>query len=160
MAGEQVAGRTRHEYPPTRGECSLGMVTDETKQPAGVAPDEPGKALGEPGKALGEPGKAPDEPVEEPDETPKAVPLLALDSRALVTWFTEVLASRAWVDMGLLADPLTGQVAKNLDSARLAIDAFEGLAKVLKGARPEESRRLEGILTDLRLNFVRQAGSE
>jgi len=142
----KVAGRTRHEYPPTRGECSLGMVTDETKQPDGVAPDEP--------------GKAPDEPVGEPDEAPKAVPLLALDSRALVTWFTEVLASRAWVDMGLLADPLTGQVAKNLDSARLAIDAFEGLTKVLKGARPEESRRLEGILTDLRLNFVRQAGSE
>ena len=149
----KVAGRTRHEYPPTRGECSLGMVTDETKQPDGVAPDEPGKAPDEP-------GKTPDEPVGEPDEAPKAVPLLALDSRALVTWFTEVLASRAWVDMGLLADPLTGQVAKNLDSARLAIDAFEGLAKVLKGARPEESRRLEGILTDLRLNFVRQAGSE
>lgn len=94
-------------------------------------------------------------------ETPKAVPLLALDSEALLTWFTGVLASRAWVDMGLLADPLTGQVSKRLESARLAIDAFDSLVRVIKGkASPDAVRHMEGLLADLRLNFVRQAGSE
>jgi hypothetical protein len=43
----------------------------------------------------------------------------------------------------------------------LAIDALEGLSRVLKDrVSPEEARRLEGLLADLRLNFVRQAGSE
>jgi hypothetical protein len=119
------------------------MSTDEIK-----TTDEPGEGAA---ATSGEPASR---------EEPQAVPLLALDSRALLTWFSEVLASRAWVDMGLLADPLTGEANKRLDSARLAIDAFEGLARVLKGASPETARRLEGILTDLRLNFVRQAGSE
>jgi len=94
-------------------------------------------------------------------EAPKAVPLLALDSASLLAWFVGVLASRAWVDMGLLADPVTGEAAKRLESARLAIDALEGLSRVLKDrVSPEEARRLEGLLADLRLNFVRQAGSE
>lgn len=100
-------------------------------------------------------------PPEAGDETPKAVPLLALDSASLLAWFVGVLTSRAWVDMGLLADPVTGEAAKRLESARLAIDALEGLSRVLKDrVPPEEARRLDGLLADLRLNFVRQAGSE
>lgn len=100
-------------------------------------------------------------PPEEAEESPKAVPLLALDSEDLVTWFIGLLASRAWVDMGLLADPLTGQVSKKLDSARLAIDAFDCLVKVLRGrVEPDETRHMEALLADLRLNFVRQAGTE
>lgn len=95
-----------------------------------------------------------------PQEESRAVPLLALEAKELLSWFSGVLASRAWVDIGLLADPLTGEVTKRLDSARLAIDAFDSLAKVLRSqVTPEEARRLEGMLADLRLNFVRQAGS-
>ncbi len=109
------------------------MSSDETERPSGAPTDA--------------------------SEEPKAVPLLALDSKSLLSWFAGVLASRAWVDIGLLADPLTGQISKNLDSARLAIDAFDGLVKALRGqVTADETRRLEGMLTDLRLNFVRQAG--
>ncbi len=100
------------------------------------------------------------EPGQAQGEAAKAVPLLALDSEALVTWFTGVLANRAWVDIGLVADPLSGEVAKNLESARLAIDAIDGLVKVLRGkVGADEVRHLEGMLADLRLNYVRQAGS-
>lgn len=99
--------------------------------------------------------------LEEEADAPKAVPLLALDSQALVGWFSGVLASRAWVDMGLLADPATGKVQKKLDSARLAIDAFEALSKILKPtANPDDARKMDALLTDLRLNFVRQAGPQ
>lgn len=137
------------------------MGTDEHEREEDPKPDRP--EAGEPEPAASSPDAETSEAEASSagaEDTPKAVPLLALDSQALVAWFVEVLASRAWVDMGLLADPLTGQVSKKMSSARLAIDAFEGLAKVLKNARPEEARRLEGILTDLRLNFVRQAGAE
>jgi len=87
----------------------------------------------------------------------RAVPLLALDAAALVTWFSGVLASRAWVDMGLLTNPATGKVSKRPDSARLAIDAFEALATTLRSrVSPQDIRAMEATLTDLRLNFVRQ----
>jgi len=96
----------------------------------------------------------------EPGEEHKAVPLMALDSKSLLSWFAGILASRVWVDIGLLADPLTGQLSKDLDGARLAIDVFDGLVKALKGkVSADETRHLEGMLADLRLNFVRQAGS-
>ncbi len=89
----------------------------------------------------------------------KAIPLLALDSTSLLSWFAGILASRAWVEIGLLADPLTGKVSKDLDQARLAIDALEGLTRTLKGkTSPDEARRLDAMLADLRLNYVRQAG--
>jgi hypothetical protein len=95
------------------------------------------------------------------DETSRAVPLLALDARALISWFASVLAGRAWVDMGLLADPIKGEVSKDMESARLAIDAYECLVKCLRGRSiPDEARELDVILADLRLNFVRQAGGD
>jgi len=72
-------------------------------------------------------------------------------------WFSGILASRAWVDMGLLADPATGEVRTRPDSARLAIDAFEALATTLRPrVSPEDIRAMNATLTDLRLNFVRQ----
>ncbi len=128
------------------------MSSDEQERPGG-GPAGPAEKAAEAGSA-GETGG------EEAREA-KAVPLLALDAQALLSWFTGVLANRAFVDIGLLADPLSGEVSKNLGSARLAIDAFECLAKMLKGgATAEESRQLDGMLADLRLNYVRQVGSD
>ncbi len=95
------------------------------------------------------------------EEAPKAVPLLALNSEALLAWFGGVLATRAWVDMGLLADPIKGEVVRDLTSARLAIDAYDCLVKTLKAkGRPDGVREMEALLADLRLNFVRQAAGE
>ncbi|MCL6580567.1 MAG: DUF1844 domain-containing protein [Firmicutes bacterium] len=88
----------------------------------------------------------------------RAVPLLALDTETLLEWFSGLLATRAWVDMGLLVDPLSGKTKKKPESARLAIDAYEALLRALRPRLgPGEARRMESLLTDLRLNFVRQA---
>ncbi len=88
-----------------------------------------------------------------------AVPLLALDTKALLLWFSGVLATRAWMDLGLLADPVHGGVSKNIEDARVAIDGVGSLLEVLRGkVDPGELRELERVLADLRLNFVRQAG--
>jgi len=94
-------------------------------------------------------------------ESLTAVPLLALDTKALVLWFSGVLATRAWMDLGLLADPVHGGVSKNIEDARVAIDGVGSLLEVLRGkVDPGEVRELERVLADLRLNFVRQAGEE
>jgi len=88
------------------------------------------------------------------------VPILALETRALMTWFGGILAARAWVDMGLLASPLDGKVKKDLRGARLAIDGLDALLSVLRGkVGLEETREMERTLADLRLNFVRQSDS-
>lgn len=88
----------------------------------------------------------------------QVVPLLALDTEALLEWFCGLLATRAWVDMGLLVDPLSGKINKKSDGARLAIDGYEALLRVLRPRLdPGEARRMESLLADLRLNFVRLA---
>jgi len=94
---------------------------------------------------------------EEKAET-QVVPILALEPRALTLWFCGLLASRAWVDMGLLAHPVEGKVSRDLEGARLAIDALNALLGVLRGrVDPAETREMERALADLRLNFVKQS---
>jgi len=69
------------------------------------------------------------------------------------------LANVAWQMLGLHADPLTGQVHKDIAQARLAIDATSALVdKLLPHLQGQEERDYRALLTDLRLNFVKQAG--
>jgi len=82
------------------------------------------------------------------------VPLQAPD---LVRWCVTLLATSAWQAMGLIADPATHRVERNLDDARLAIDAAAALLDHLRPRLPDaEQREFETLLTNLRLNFVEQ----
>jgi hypothetical protein len=95
------------------------------------------------------PGQAPTE-----DEAAAQVPLRSPD---LVRWCVTLLATSAWQAMGLIADPSTQRVERNLDDARLAIDAAAALVEQLRPRLPDgERRELETLLTNLRLNFVEQ----
>lgn len=76
----------------------------------------------------------------------------------LVQWFVAAMVAKAWEAMGLVADPLSGKVEKNLSEARIAIDAVSALYPVMhEGMGSEEKRRFEALLTDLRINFVNQS---
>ncbi len=80
-----------------------------------------------------------------------------IDTTSLLQWCLSVLAANAWQTMGLIANPATKKVERNLDDARLAIDAVSALADQLRPRLPDaERRQLETLLTDLRLNFVQQ----
>jgi len=69
-----------------------------------------------------------------------------------------VLAGEAWKYMGLVVDPATGQLRRDLERARLAIDCVEALFKNLDPLLDEERRRrIRTVLSDLRLNFIRQS---
>lgn len=64
----------------------------------------------------------------------------------------------AWVKMGMVANPITGKMEKDLGEARKAIDALADMLKHVEAdASPEERRELQRSLTDLRINFVQQA---
>lgn len=93
-----------------------------------------------------------------PDEEKQAereLPLLVVSD--LVRVFLAELHVRAWVHMGLIANPTDNKVAKDLAQARLAIDCIAALVEKLSPAVPTKERdELQHMLTDLRLNFVQQ----
>ncbi len=79
----------------------------------------------------------------------------------LLRGLVDVIATRAWVALGLVPDPATHEVAADLDAARLAIDAAAALA-ALAGPRLSESERrdLQNLIATLRLNYVEQKGKQ
>ncbi|MBI4278812.1 MAG: DUF1844 domain-containing protein [Armatimonadetes bacterium] len=88
----------------------------------------------------------------------QAQPLSVAD---LLRWCTSLLASRAWQAMGLVPDPATNTLSRNLDDARLCIDAASGLIdQLLPRADEKERRELQTLLANLRMNFVEQKERE
>ena len=79
----------------------------------------------------------------------------------VLQWTTGLLANKAWIGMGLVPDPFTGRIQRDLTEARRAIDVVADLVKHLAAdASPEEQRELQAMVSDLRLNFVRQSSQE
>ena len=71
------------------------------------------------------------------------------------------MSAVAWQMMGLQPDPFTGKVYKDAEQARIAIDTTAFLVeKMLPRLQGQEARDYQSLLTDLRLNFVRQASGE
>ena len=83
----------------------------------------------------------------------------------LIGYCINLLASQAWQNLGLLADPQTGEAKPNLAEAKVAIDAVSGLASHFETA-PEATvpavmrRELRTLLNDLRLNYVSRRGPD
>jgi hypothetical protein len=69
-----------------------------------------------------------------------------------------MLNEKAWIHMGLIPDPLSGQIERDLTEARLAIDALADLAKHLEPhTEGAEKRELQVMVSNLRINFVQQS---
>lgn len=79
----------------------------------------------------------------------------------LVRIFIAELQTRALMHMGLIPNPATRLVAKDLPQARLAIDCVAALIEQLHPmAAPAEREELQHLLTNLRLNFVQHSGEQ
>ncbi len=97
------------------------------------------------------PGETAEGPTEE------AQPVSVSD---LIRLFIAELHGRAWVHMGLIVDPATKQLAKDLPQAQLAIDCIASMIEHLAPFTERAERdHLEGSLADLRMNYVRQSGA-
>ena len=80
------------------------------------------------------------------------------DTVELLRWIIGVLAGSAWQNLGLVPNPASKKVVRNLEDARLAIDAAASLIEHLKPRVDEKERRdLDTLLANLRLNFVEQS---
>lgn len=68
------------------------------------------------------------------------------------------LSELAWIHMGLVANPFTHLVVKDLPQARLAIDCAAALVEQLQPHLDDrEKRELQTLLANLRINYVQQS---
>lgn len=77
------------------------------------------------------------------------------DSQVSFPDFVMSLASTAYVHLGEIADPASGEKAVNLQAARHMIDILSMLQGKTQGnLLAEESELVESVLYDLRMRFV------
>ncbi|MFX1317803.1 MAG: DUF1844 domain-containing protein [Promethearchaeota archaeon] len=107
-------------------------------------------------KSTPEPGET---SVPEKEESgPQMMDISALPVWQLLPLFIRILDSVAWQKMGLIVNPMTQEIDKDLVQARAAIDSYEALLGQLKEhLEPEAKKALESRLADLKLNFSTQA---
>ncbi|MHB0912134.1 MAG: DUF1844 domain-containing protein [Armatimonadota bacterium] len=81
-----------------------------------------------------------------------------VDVQSLLKSFIGILGMHAWQWLGLVKNPMTGELTKDLEQAKIAIDSMAALLKELEGKlSPEEEREFKAALGDLRINFVQQS---
>jgi len=111
----------------------------EGEQQGGAAQGE-----GQPGSE----GAAGEQPIDERASTGEAdgerpEPAEPTNAYALLLWVVGLLYQQAWINLGLMADPATGQVTRDLEQARAIIDCVEFIAKRLEGhVEAQEAREL------------------
>ncbi len=134
------------------GEDGGYRVTDRRR----VSPEGPRDASPA-GEATGT-GESP--PAGEATGEKPAADVYSVPVADLVRIFIGELHARAWIHMGLILNPGTNQLAKDLPQARLAIDCLASLLEHLTPVAAQAERdNLQRMLTDLRLNFVRQSST-
>lgn len=88
------------------------------------------------------------------DEQGGALP----DVYSVLALFLGELRNLAWLRMGLVANPGTGQIERDMTQARIAIDTVAFLAtKIEPVVPPEERLPLKALVSDLQVNFVEQS---
>ena len=123
-----------------------------------LAGEEPSRGPEQaPEEVAGPPNSGSQEP--RPQESgAQVVPLGALATGDLLVWFLGLLAAKAWEGMGLVPNPATNKVQKDLQDARVAIDAYAALFEAVRAQIEDQPRReMETVLTTLRLNFVEKS---
>jgi len=73
-------------------------------------------------------------------------------------YFFQLVASlqaAAWQQMGKIASPISGEIERNLEQAKVSIDMLDMLSEKTKGnLSEEENQLLTRALYDLKMNYV------
>ena len=80
------------------------------------------------------------------------------DIYTVLAMFLGELRSLAWLRMGLVANPGTGQIERDMAQAKIAIDTVAFLAQQLEPTVAAEERLpLRALVSDLQINYVEQS---
>jgi 5-bromo-4-chloroindolyl phosphate hydrolysis protein len=84
----------------------------------------------------------------------KEIPKLSMQD--LIILFFNTIAARCWARLGLTKDEY-GEMRQDLNEARLGIDVLDSILKTLTaGIDQELYKELEGVVANLKLNYVNQ----
>jgi hypothetical protein len=87
---------------------------------------------------------------------PEMVDIASLDVYSLLGLFVGLVSEKAWQTLGLRTKPGTDKVETDFNQARVAIDTVSFIIEKLQPRLPDnEKRHLEGLVADLKLNYVR-----
>jgi hypothetical protein len=65
------------------------------------------------------------------------------------------LAQSGWASLGKVPNPITGEIERNMEIARLSIDTLEAVEVRTRGnLSEEESKMIERLLRELRMNYL------
>jgi hypothetical protein len=120
-------------------------------------PEQPERSQAEPeAPPSAESGEQPREEAPPPAEEP-AAEAVAMTAEDIITMSIGLLQQQAWVHMGLVMNPATKAVAKDMEQAKLAIDAVVALINLIAPRLDEQAQReLRAVVSDLQVNFVQQ----
>lgn len=77
------------------------------------------------------------------------------DLPVLFVWFISMLNGKAWEYLGLIMNPETKEINKDLEKAKIAIDTVAFLYDQIRDdLNPEDFKRIENLLANLRMNYV------
>jgi len=77
------------------------------------------------------------------------------DLSVLFVWFISMLSGKAWEYLGLIMSPETKEINKDIKKAKIAIDTVAFLYDQIKDdLNPEDFKRIENLLANLRMNYV------
>ena len=77
------------------------------------------------------------------------------DLPVLFVWFISILSGKAWEYLGLIMNSETKEMNKDLKKAKIAIDTVAFLYDQIKDdLNPEDFKRIENLLANLRMNYV------
>ncbi|TFG93438.1 MAG: DUF1844 domain-containing protein [Candidatus Atribacteria bacterium] len=77
------------------------------------------------------------------------------DLPVLFVWFISMLSGKAWEYLGLIMNPETKEMNKDLKKAKIAIDTIAFLYDQTKDdLSSEDFKRVENLLANLRMNYV------
>lgn len=102
------------------------------------------------------PPAGPDAEVSAHDEDAQPeLPHLPIPVRLLMC--IDILQQGAWIAMGLVSDPATGAIERDLKMAKIAIDSVAYLSEQIQGELDEQTRReVKSRVSDLQMNYVHQ----
>jgi hypothetical protein len=145
-------------YVPNKPEDPQDKPTFRVTDRRRVTPEgahEPEQAPASQAETTPEPPPSPETPPPEGDAHGEE--FLRIPVADLLRIFIAELQMRALIHTGVIPNPQTHLVAKDLPQAQLAIDCMAALIEQLRSvAAPAEHDQLQQILADLRLTFVRE----
>lgn len=133
------------------GSVKEGVVIEPAKAeeaPVAVAPagEEPAELQHEP---------APDQAADEADLYADDDDIPGAEDPASFVNFLSTLATNAAASLGAMPHPATGKRSVDLETGKYWLDVLAMITEKTKGnLHPKESRLLEGILADLRMQYV------